>query len=181
MSVDSDELAGVLEGILFAAGEAVALASLVTALEKPASDIEFALRILKQDYASKARGIRLVQVEKTYQLSTKPDYYAYIKKISGQSPKSTLSRAALETLAIVAYRQPITRHLIDDIRGVSSASTISRLVDYDLIREAGRLETIGRPILYKTTREFLKTMGYKNINELKDYASFSEPDQGEDQ
>lgn len=179
--MDSDELAGILEGILFGAGEAVALSSLVRVLEQPASDIEFALTILKQDYASKARGIRLVEVGKTYQLSTKPDYYTYIKKIIGRSPKNALSRPALETLAIVAYRQPITRNLIDDVRGVSSSSTIQRLVDSDLICEAGRLEAIGRPILYKTTREFLKTMGYKTLNELPDYASFSEADKEEDE
>ncbi len=179
--MDSDQLAGILEGILFAAGESVSLTSLSKTLEKPASEIEFALKILKQDYASKARGIRLVEVAKSYQLSTKPDYYDYIKKITRQSQKNTLSRAALETLAIVAYRQPITRHLIDDLRGVSSSSSIQRLLDYDLICEGGRLEAPGRPILYKTTREFLKTMGYKNLNELKDYDSFLDQEEREDE
>lgn len=172
--MDSDELAGVLEGILFGAGEPVSLSSLSDTLEKSAAEISFALKILKQDYASKARGIRLVEVEKTYQLSTKLEYYDYIKKITSRRQKNALSRAALETLAIIAYRQPITRHLIDDLRGVSSSSTIQRLMDYDLISEAGRLEAPGRPILYKTTREFLKTMGYKNLNELKDYTTFLE-------
>ena len=164
--MDSDELAGALEGILFGAGEAISLLRLVNALKKTTSEIEFAFEILKQDYASKARGIRLVEVEKTYQLSTKPDYYDYIQKIIGQSQKNTLSRAALETLSIVAYRQPITRHLIDELRGVSSDYSIRVLLERDLISVGGILDALGNPKLYITTPRFLRNFNLKDLDEL---------------
>lgn len=172
--MDSDELAGVLEGVLFGAGEAVSLSSLSKTLEKPSSEIRFSMEILKQDYASKARGIRIVEVKDTYQLSTKPEYFEYIRQIIGQQQRNGLSRAALETLAIIAYRQPITRHIIDEIRGVTSSKAIQRLLDHQLICEGGRLDAPGRPILYKTTNEFLKVMGFKNLKEMPDYEEFAQ-------
>ncbi|WKY43868.1 SMC-Scp complex subunit ScpB [Eubacteriaceae bacterium ES2] len=175
--MDSDELAGILEGILFGAGDAVSMNSLTKVLEIPAADIRFALEILKQDYRSKARGIRLVEVKDTYQLSTKPELHEHIRQIMGQEQKNGLSRAAMETLAIIAYRQPITRQVIDDIRGVASSKALQRLLDQQLICECGRLEAPGRPFLYKTTNEFLKAMGFKDLKEMLDYETFSEGQQ----
>jgi segregation and condensation protein B len=175
--MDSDELAGILEGILFGAGDAVSMNSLTKVLEVPAADIRFALEILKQDYRSKARGIRLVEVKDTYQLSTKPELHEHIRQIMGQEQKSGLSRAAMETLAIIAYRQPITRQVIDEIRGVASSKALQRLLDQQLICECGRLEAPGRPFLYKTSNEFLKAMGFKDLKEMPDYETFSEGQQ----
>lgn len=175
--MDSDDLAGMLEGILFGAGDAVSMNSLTKVLQVPTADIRFALEILKQDYRSKARGIRLVEVKDTYQLSTKPELHDHIRQIMGQEQKNGLSRAAMETLAIVAYRQPITRQVIDDIRGVASSKALQRLLDQQLICECGRLEAPGRPFLYKTTNEFLKAMGFKDLKEMPDYESFSEGQQ----
>lgn len=172
--MDSDKLAGVIEGILFGSGDGISLTEICACLEKSASEIRFALEILKQDYQSKARGIRLVQVKDIYQLSTKPEYYGYIKEISKHQEKTGLSRAALETLAIIAYRQPVTRLAIDELRGVSSSSAIQRLLDRGLICDGGRLEAPGRPILYKTTNAFLKTMGLTSLKEIPEFEVFSQ-------
>ena len=172
--MNSDELAGIIEGILFGAGDGVSMTELCRCLDKPASEVQFAMEILKQDYQSKARGIRLVQTKDTYQLSTKPEYYGYIKEITRQQEKTGLSRAALETLAIIAYRQPVTRLAVDELRGVSSSSAIQRLLDRGLICDGGRLEAPGRPILYKTTTAFLKTMGFTNLKEMPEFEVFSQ-------
>ncbi|MDK2941298.1 MAG: segregation and condensation protein [Acetobacterium sp.] len=172
--MNSDELAGIIEGILFGAGEGVSMTELCRCLDKPVSEVQFAMEILKQDYQSKARGIRLVQIKDTYQLSTKPDYYGYIKEITRHQEKTGLSRAALETLAIIAYRQPVTRLAVDELRGVSSSSAIQRLLDRGLICDGGRLEAPGRPILYKTTNAFLKTMGFTSLKEIPEFEVFSQ-------
>lgn len=172
--MNSDELAGIIEGILFGAGDVVSITELCKCLDKSRSEVQFALEILKQDYQSSARGIRLVQVKDTYQLSTKPDYYGYIKEITKHQEKSGLSRAALETLAIIAYRQPVTRLIVDELRGVSSSSAIQRLLDRGLICDGGRLEAPGRPILYKTTNAFLKTMGFTSLKEIPEFEVFSQ-------
>ena len=172
--MNSDELAGIIEGILFGAGDGVSMTELCRCLDKPASEVQFAMEILRQDYQSKARGIRLVQVKDSYQLSTKPDYYGYIKEITRHQEKTGLSRAALETLAIIAYRQPVTRLAVDELRGVSSSSAIQRLLDRGLICDGGRLEAPGRPILYKTTNAFLKTMGFTSLKEIPEFEIFSQ-------
>lgn len=172
--MNSDELAGIIEGILFAAGDGVSITELCRCLDKSVSEVQFAMEILKQDYQSKARGIRLVQIKDSYQLSTKPDYYGYIKEITRHQEKTGLSRAALETLAIIAYRQPVTRLAVDELRGVSSSSAIQRLLDRGLICDGGRLEAPGRPILYKTTNAFLKAMGFTSLKEIPEFEIFSQ-------
>jgi segregation and condensation protein B len=172
--LDNDDLVGIIEGILFGAGDLVSLKDLSRILAKSTLEVGFALEILKLDYQSKARGIRLVEVNETYQLSTKPEYYEYIRDITRHKQKNGLSRAALETLAIVAYRQPVTRLLIDELRGVSSSSAIQGLLDKGLLSESGRLEAPGRPILYQTTSEFLKVIGFKNLKEMPEYEAFSQ-------
>jgi segregation and condensation protein B len=116
-------------------------------------------------------------VKDTYQLSTKPEIHEHIRQIMGQEQKNGLSRAAMETLAIIAYRQPITRQVIDEIRGVASSKALQRLLDQQLICECGRLEAPGRPFLYKTSNEFLKAMGFKDLKEMPDYETFSEGQQ----
>lgn len=172
--MNSDELAGIIEGILFGAGDRVSMTDLCRCLGKSSAEVQFAMEILKQDYQSKARGIRLVQIKDSYQLSTKPDYYGYIKEITRHQEKTGLSRAALETLAIIAYRQPVTRLAVDELRGVSSSSAIQRLLDRGLICDGGRLEAPGRPILYKTTNAFLKAMGFTSLKDIPEFEVFSQ-------
>ncbi|KNZ43304.1 segregation protein A [Acetobacterium bakii] len=172
--LDSDELTGIIEGILFGAGEAIGLNDLCRCLDKSPLEIRFVMEILKQDYQDKARGMRLVQIKDTYQLSTKPEHYDYIREVLKHKQSTGLSRAAQETLAIVAYRQPVTRLVIDELRGVSSSSAIQRLLDRGLISDAGRLEAPGRPILYKTTPEFLRSVGFTNLEEMPEFEVFSQ-------
>lgn len=171
--MNSDELAGIIEGILFGAGDGVSMTELCRCLDKPASEVQFAMEILKQDYQSKARGIRLVQTKDTYQLSTKPGILWVHQRNYPSAGKKPVYPAALETLAIIAYRQPVTRLAVDELRGVSSSSAIQRLLDRGLICDGGRLEAPGRPILYKTTNAFLKTMGFTNLKEMPEFEVFS--------
>ena len=160
-------LKGIIEGILFAAGEPVALRELEKAMELDGNTI----------HGSVERGLRLVQVNHTWQLSTKPEHYDFIRQVLGQQEATGLSKAALETLSIIAYRQPITRIDIDNLRGVSSNSSVQRLLDRGLIKEAGRMEAPGRPILYKTTPAFLKTIHLKHIEDLPAFEQFAEGEQ----
>ncbi|MGL4606828.1 MAG: SMC-Scp complex subunit ScpB [Eubacteriaceae bacterium] len=171
--MNRNELVGILEGALFAAGDGITLNEFCRGLEKSIEEILEALKILKEDLKASGRGVRLVQVKETYQLSTKPEYYDEIRSITQHKQKTGLSRAALETLSIIAYRQPVTRVAIDEIRGVSSSSAIQRLYDRGLISEGGRLEAPGRPILYKTTKEFLKSVGFQSLKEMPEFEVFS--------
>lgn len=170
-------LKGIIEGILFAAGEPVALRELEKAMELDGNTIQALMSELEKDYGSVERGLRLVQVNHTWQLSTKPEHYDFIRQVLGQQEATGLSKAALETLSIIAYRQPITRIDIDNLRGVSSNSSVQRLLDRGLIKEAGRMEAPGRPILYKTTPAFLKTVHLKHIEDLPAFEQFAEGEQ----
>lgn len=170
-------LKGIIEGILFAAGEPVALRELEKAMELDGNTIQALMSELEKDYGSVERGLRLVQVNHTWQLSTKPEHYDFIRQVLGQQEPTGLSKAALETLSIIAYRQPITRIDIDNLRGVSSNSSVQRLLDRGLIKEAGRMEAPGRPILYKTTPAFLKTVHLKHIEDLRAFEQFAEGEQ----
>lgn len=170
-------LAGILEGILFGAGEPVSQRELEKAMELDDAVICELLDGLQKEYRKAERGIRLVQINNTWQLSTKPEHYDFVNRILGQQEVSGLSRASMETLSIIAYRQPITRIDIDNLRGVSSNSSVQKLLDRGLIKEAGRLEAPGRPILYKTTPAFLKTVHLKSIEALPSFEEFSEGEQ----
>ena len=121
---------------------------------------------MKQDYEKQNRGIEIIKVEDAYQLCTKKEYYEYIYPIVDKRNKPNLSQAALETLAIIAYNPKITRAEIETIRGVSSDATIYKLLEHNLIEEAGKLDAPGRPTTYKTTDEFLRLFGYEDLNML---------------
>lgn len=153
-----------VESLLFVAGEAVTVAQLAQALELPADTVESALERLAADLAG--RGVRLQRHGDAVQLVSAPESAATIERFLGVPPAARLSSAALEALAIVAYRQPITRAQVDGLRGVDSSGVIRALLGRDLIAEAGRLETVGRPILYATTDEFLRQFGLASLAEL---------------
>ena len=170
-------LKGIIEGILFAAGEPVALRELEKAMELDGNTIQEIMSELEKDYSKAERGLRLVQVNNTWQMSTKPEHYDFIQRVLGQQEVSGLSKAAMETLSVIAYRQPITRIDIDNLRGVSSNSSVQRLLDRGLIKEAGRMEAPGRPILYKTTPAFLKTFHLSRIEDLPAFEQFAEGEQ----
>lgn len=153
-----------IESLLFVAGEPVSLIQLAQTLELSAEVIEAALTELAAACAN--RGIRVQRHEERVQLVSAPEAAAAVERFLGSQSQQRLSAAALETLAIVAYRQPVTRAQVDAIRGVDSGSVIRVLMGRDLIVETGRLETIGRPILYATTAEFLRQFGLTSLVEL---------------
>ncbi|MDD2414445.1 MAG: SMC-Scp complex subunit ScpB [Eubacteriaceae bacterium] len=160
------------EGILFAAGDSVKTADLAQAVAIEEGMAQKILEQMAQEYQKVSHGIRLVQTEKSWQLSTKPELYPFIEKIVSINQHGGLSRAALETLSIIAYRQPVTRVDIENLRGVSSSSSIKNLLDRGLIVEAGRKDAPGRPFYYETTAAFLKSAHLKSLNELPDFENF---------
>ena len=164
LSVPAPTAAQLIESLLFIAGEPVTVAQLVGALELPADAVEAALERLSAECQN--RGIRVQRQGEHVQLVSAPEASAAIERFLGVQPQAKLSAAALEALAIIAYRQPITRAQVDALRGVDSSGVIRALLGRDLIAENGRLETVGRPILYATTGEFLRQFGLSNLAEL---------------
>ncbi|OYD09980.1 SMC-Scp complex subunit ScpB [Paludifilum halophilum] len=157
----------VIEGLLFAAGEdGLSLNEMteVTGLYKPV--VSQILQEMKEEWKEQGRGLQIVEVAQVYQLTTLSEHQEYFEKLAQSPNRSRLSRAALETLAIIAYRQPIIRADLEEIRGVKSERTIYYLKRKGLIREVGRAEGVGRPILYGTSREFLDYFGLKSLEEL---------------
>lgn len=157
----------IVEGLLFAAGdEGLTLKQMAVVLEINESTAIEIINELKDDYSQARRGINLVEVAGTYQLTTKKEHAVYLKKLVESPTSSSLSQAALETLAIIAYRQPITRAEVEEIRGVKTERPIQTLIAKALIKEVGRVEGTGRAILYGTTKEFLEYFGLKTLKEL---------------
>ena len=156
----------IIEAILFAAGRPVTQNELMLALEVSKEDIENIIRNMQEEYKNEERGIELIQVEESYQLCTKKELYEYIYPVLDKRSKPNLSNAALETLAIVAYNPKITRAEIEAIRGVSADACVYKLLEYGLIKEAGKLDLPGKPMSYKTTDEFLKMFGFSSLEEL---------------
>ena len=155
-----------VEGILFAAGEPVKAAKLAAVLEVGLEEITEAVRLLKYQYDEELRGVQIIEIDEGYQLCSRPEYYVYIQEILGEQRRQALSNAAMEALAIIAYKQPITRGQVEYIRGVNSDGAVNRLVERGLIEECGRLDAPGRPILYRTTQNFLRCFGLKTPQDL---------------
>ena len=164
--MDTDSLVPVLEAILFASGDPVTLERLEKALETPADTILEALGALRDRLAYDRAGVRLVQMENAWQLTTAPEYAPIVRKTLETRRPPSLSGAALEVLAIVAYRGPVTRAFVEKVRGVDSSYTVSSLCDRGILEEAGRLEVPGRPILYRLTPAALRILGISSLSEL---------------
>jgi len=164
----SIEIRACLEAMLFAAPGPVTTAQLAEALLKPVETIEAELRGLAEDY-QQGRGLGLQWHAGRVQLTTAPEFSAVIERFLGLEATARLSRAAMETLAIIAYRQPVTRPAVDAIRGVNSDSVLQSLLSKGLIQETGRTEGPGRPILYGTTGEFLQHFGLSSLGDLPPY------------
>ena len=162
----------IIEAILFAAGRPVTQNELMLALEISKEDIENIIRNMQEEYKNEERGIELIQVEESYQLCTKKELYEYIYPVLDKRSKPNLSNAALETLAIVAYNPKITRAEIEAIRGVSADACVYKLLEYGLIKEAGKLDLPGKPMSYKTTDEFLKMFGFSSLEELPELPKY---------
>ncbi len=168
------ELESALEGVLFAAGEPVPVERLCLGLEVDRPTLDAVAQRLMDRYSYDRRGIRLLRLDTSYQLCSAPEFVGYIRKtLEGRKP-ARLSQPALEVLAVVAYYQPVTRAYVDQVRGVDSSYTMGLLLERGLIEEAGRLAVPGRPIQFKTTRDFLRAFGLSGLEELPELPSQSQ-------
>lgn len=176
MILETKELESAVEAILFASGEAVPIDRICLALDLDKLSVEEILRRLGDHYAFERRGVRLVRMEDKWQLCSAPEYADMIRKAFEVRKPAKLSQPALEVLAIIAYNQPATRAQVDQIRGVDSSYTLTLLLERDLIEECGRLQVPGRPRLYRTTENFLRSF---HLTSLKDLPAMLDDD-GED-
>lgn len=155
-----------IEAILFTMGEAIEGSRLAQALSHDEHTIQKVIRDMMDHYESEDRGIQIIELDGSYQLSTKTEYYESIVKLVHVPKKQVLTDVLLETLSIVAYKQPITKVEIEAIRGVKCDHAINKLIEYDLVCEVGRLDAPGKPILFGTTEEFLRSFGIQSLEEL---------------
>lgn len=156
----------VVEAVLFTMGQSVEVSHLAAALGQDEDTAERAVQRLKKKYQEEARGIQIVELEGRYQMCTRGEYYEYLIRVASKPQKQVLSDVVLETLAIIAYRQPITKVEIEKIRGVKSDHAVNRLIEYNLVYEAGRMDAPGRPALFATTEEFLRRFGIGSVSSL---------------
>jgi len=180
------ELQAALEGILFASGEPVAAERLCTGLDIDRTTLDQVAQHLMDEYSFQHRGIRLIKLDNSYQLCSAPEYADYIRKTLESRKPAKLSQSALEVLAVIAYYQPTTRAYVDQIRGVDSSYCVGALLNKKLIEECGRLNVPGRPFLYRTTPDFLRTFGLRSLEELPEIdraqmESLGEPQAAEQQ
>lgn len=166
MDLDKKKAEAVIEAVLFAMGESVEVSKLAHALEMENKEIKKIVEGMNERYKAEDRGISIVELEDSYQLCTKPELYEYLIKVAKAPRKYVLSDTLLETLSIIAYKQPVTRLEIEKIRGVSCSHAVDRLVEFNLIQELGRLDAPGRPLLFGTTEDFLRTFGVKSLGDL---------------
>ena len=164
--MEQTELQRAIEAILFAAGERVELSRLAMALETDEKDVEKAADALADELAFERRGIRILRLEKGYQMVSSGEMADYITKALETRKPPKLSSSQLEALTIIAYYQPATKAMVEQLRGVDSSYSIGALLNKKLIEEAGRLNVPGRPIQYRTTPDFLRTFGLSSLEEL---------------
>jgi segregation and condensation protein B len=164
--MEREKVRAVIEAILFTMGESVEIGKLADTLEMDKKSVKKILDEMQVDYEADDRGIGLVYFEDAVQLCTKVEFYEYLIKIAQSPRKMTLSDSALETLSIIAYKQPVTRVEIEKIRGVSSDHVVNKLVEYGLVMELGRMDAPGRPLLFGTTEQFLRCFGIGSLEDL---------------
>lgn len=155
-----------IEAILFTMGDSVELTRIAQALELDTKTTENIIHTMMDKYRQENRGIQIIELDRSYQMCTKKEYYEYLIRIAMQPKKPALTDVMLETLSIIAYKQPVTKVEIEKIRGVKCDHAVNKLVEYNLVKELGRLDAPGRPILFGTTEEFLRCFGVQAIDEL---------------
>lgn len=164
--MEIEKIKAIIEAILFATGREVSKKELILSLEISEDDLENIIKSMIEEYKKDYRGIEIIKVEDGYQLCSKKELHEYIYPIIDKRTRPNLSNAALETLAIIAYNPRITRAEIENIRGVSADASVYKLLEYGLIEEAGKTDLPGKPMAYKTTKEFLKLFGYTSLEDL---------------
>ncbi|MBE5827664.1 MAG: SMC-Scp complex subunit ScpB [Butyrivibrio sp.] len=161
-----EEGAAIVEAILFTMGDSVEISSIAKAMETDGREVKGYIDYLKEKYEKSDSGIGILELEKSVQLCTKKEMYEYLVKIAKAPKKAVLTDSLMETLSIIAYKQPITRLEVEKIRGVNSDHAVNRLVEFGLVQELGRLDAPGRPLLFGTTEEFLRSFGVRSLDEL---------------
>ena len=161
-----DDQEAVVEAVLFTMGKSVEVRQLAAALETDQETAKKAVLRLQERYQKEKRGMQIIELEDAYQMCTRPEIYEYLIKIAKQPKRRVLTDVLLETLSIIAYKQPVTKMEIEKIRGVSSDHAVNKLVEYHLVCELGRLDAPGRPLLFGTTEEFLRSFGVHSIDDL---------------
>lgn len=164
MSIEKTEAA--IEAILFTMGESVEAEKIAVAMEHDVDTTVKIIHNMMDKYENEDRGIKIIELEGSFQLCTKEEYYDNLIRICSQPRRYTLTDAALETLSIIAYKQPVTKIEIEKIRGVNSDRSVNKLVELELVKEVGRLDAPGRPMLFGTTEDFLRSFGVQSIDEL---------------
>jgi len=172
--MDTQALKAIVEAVIYAAEEPVTVAQLAEVLGLERGDVEPTVAALRAEYEAPGRGLRLGEVAGGLRFFTRPDYHPWIKILFKNQRSVRLSQQALQTLAIIAYKQPITAPEIEDIRTVDSASILKNLLDKRLVKVLGRKDVVGRPMMYGTTREFLLQFGLKDLAELPRLEEFEE-------
>lgn len=161
-----DKMYAAIEAILFTMGESVETSKIAAAIEQDIPTTVKLIHRLMERYDKQDRGIKIIELGDSFQLCTKAETYEYIIRVASQPKKQVLTDVLLETLSIIAYKQPITKQEIEGIRGVSCDHAVNKLVEYGLVDEVGRLDAPGRPILFGTTEAFLRSFGVRNVDEL---------------
>lgn len=160
------KLEAAIEAVLFTMGESVELTQIASAIQQDKETTRKLLNNMMDRYQEEDRGIQIIELEQSYQMCTKKEYYECLIRLALHPKKPALTDVMLETLSIIAYKQPVTKAEIEKIRGVKSDHAVNKLVEYSLVKELGRLDAPGRPILFGTTEEFLRTFGVQGLEEL---------------
>ncbi len=160
------KMESIIEAILFTMGDSVEASRIAKVIEQDTGTTKKIIRNMMARYEEEDRGIRIIELEDSYQMCTKKEMYEYLIQIAKQPKRYHLTDVVLETLSIIAYKQPVTRLEIEKIRGVKSDHAVNKLIEYDLIAEVGRMDAPGRPILFGTTEEFLRRFSVQSVDEL---------------
>lgn len=155
-----------IEAILFTMGESVEIAKIATALEIKTSEVKKIVKGMQEKLKDSSRGIKIIELDGAYQMCTKPEMYESLIKVAKQPKRQVLTDVLMETLSIIAYKQPITKAEIERIRGVKCDFAVNKLIEYELIEEIGRMDTPGRPLIFGTSEEFLRRFGVESSDKL---------------
>lgn len=164
--MEIEKLQGIIEAILFTMGDSVELEKIAAAIEHDTETTRKIIHNMMDAYEKGNRGIRIIELDNAFQMCTKKEVYQYLIRIAKQPKHYVLTEVLLETLSIVAYKQPVTKLEIEKIRGVKSDHAVNRLIEYGLVEEVGRLDAPGRPLLFGTTEEFLRKFGVQSLDDL---------------
>ncbi len=173
------EIERAVEAILFATGDPVELSRIAEILDVDEPSLERIITNLRDYYDFEQRGVRIVKLDNSYQMCSAPQYAEYIRKSLETKRAPRLSPPLLEVLSVIAYRQPVTRAYVEQVRGVDCSYSITSLTEKGLIRESGRLDVPGKPILYRTTKDFLRVFGLESLNDLPELPEFSDTEDGQ--